>query len=186
MKNKSGKIIGLIVCLILCTFISCSIYFSPYHQIERYYYGQKEQLNQIVQTFRNLYTDSVASVEYSLEEHSLIRNGENTKDIVDYNNDNISSILEDLQNQYQSHSDYSPVFDTVNAVYDNSGNMLLYLVAQRKAISKESNTSRFYYLVYIDNGYSGHGSGLAIDKSDITRKPFSDNWYTWSKDVPLG
>lgn len=38
-----------------------------------------------------------------------------------------------------------------------------------------------YYLVYIDEGYSGNGSSIGIDKFGVTRNPFTDNWCVWSE-----
>lgn len=62
--------------------------------------------------------------------------------------------------------------------------MLLYLVV--KSEKNANDKIRNYYLVYIDDEYNGHGSGLAIDFSEITAKPFHENWYYWSKDIQLG
>lgn len=188
MKNSRGKIIGLIViaCLILVNVISCVMFFSPYHQIERCYKENKASFQQIVQTFKNRYTDSLNSVIYSLDDHSFTLNFNHAKDIVDDSNEDISEILEHLQEQYRSQSDLSSVFSTVNAYFDQSGNMLLYLIAQKDSNGKDADTSKCYYLIYIDDSYYGHNSDLAIDNSDISKKPFADNWYTWSKNVPLG
>lgn len=162
---------------------------------ENCYYSNDEELNQICSSFKEMYSDGLRQAElkgdtgelelsYRTEERGLY------SETIDFSDTYCTDILNNLRQQYQPQSDY-PVFSAIRAFYDDNGDMLLFVQAKKRALKKKSNDMespdiRCYYLVYIDEGYSGHGSSLGIDNFEITSVPFADNWHTWSKDLYLG
>ena len=169
------KKVVIIILLVVLAFLSLGIfltvsYYAPYKYVENCFYSNKEIFEQLPSHFKTLQTEDISSVH--IEENDLSN--------ASYNE--VKTILAGLQEQYRKDSDYA-VFSSVNAEYDENGNMLLYMIAKSEKLKNGdgiySHDIRYYYLVYIDENYSGN-SRIHIDK-DYT-EPFCGNWYTWSSD----
>lgn len=151
--------------------------------VETCYKDNAKAFDEIAAFFKQSFTESTSMIQYNQEEHILERYFEGSSTYSDCSDEDIDTLLSRLRDEYQPDSEYK-VFSFVRAVFDDSGNMLLHLV-----VKSEENTNdeiRNYYLVYADEEYNGHSSGLAIDFSEITEEPFHENWYYWSEDVQLG
>ncbi len=153
-------------------------FLNPHIYTEKCFYSNREKLEQLPEYFRELQADGIEKV--STDWDMPWDEPESTT----YNE--VKSILAGLQEQYQKDSDY-PVFAAVCADYDENGNIQLYLQTRKKKLRNgngmDSPDIRCYYLVYIDENYSG-SSKLQIDKNYY--EPFCGNWYTWSTDTFLG
>ena len=164
-----------------------------YKRIENYYHANKESFDLIVEYYENLYQENLYEVKYDCDNSYLEYKLKYTNDSnettysieeVDCTDENFLEELSKLRKKYQSKCDYL-VFSDICVCYDKEGNMLLYVQAYNEKISEEER--RNYYLVYIEEGYSGNSSSLGIDSFGIiNREPFADNWYTWSMDWPFG
>lgn len=135
-------------------------YSYPYHYLRDCFYLNKEEFNQIVLYLKDTYRED--------QTHIVI----NTNS--DYNE--INEVLTRLKEQYQNDSEY-PVFSSVDAYYDEEGNMMLTIQARKEKIMSgdgmENPDIRCYELVYIDENYN-------CDSIIKSQKPFCGNWYTWS------
>lgn len=151
--------------------------------VEMCYKDNAQTFDEIVTFFKQNFTEPTSMVKYDQEEHILERYFEGDWIYSDCSVEDFDTAFSQLRDEYQQDSEYK-VFSFIKAVYDDSGNMLLYLVV--KSEKNANDEIRNYYLVYIDDEYNGHSSGLAIDFSEITAKPFHENWYYWSNDIPLG
>ncbi len=197
-KKKRGRIIGIIITVLflmpiifLCALICMDI--LKYKRIEFYYYANKKSFETIVEYFDNLYMENLHEVRFGIDTTCLEfklkyidANGEVNYlgETVACANTSFVKELSQLREKYQKKCDY-PVFSSIYAYYDEEGKMLLYMQVYNEKLSTEE--ARSYYLVYIEDGYSGSHSSLAIDSwGTITREPFTANWYTWSKDMPFG
>ena len=180
MSMKQKRItIAIIIIVPLLIIISSALfltayYYAPYRYVENCFYSNKEDLEMLVGYFKELQGDGIVSEKAD------------ENDLPEALQKKAKAILESLQKQYQKDSDY-PVFTSVNADYDENGNVLLYLQAKKEKLKKgdgiDSPDIRCYYLVYIDESYSG-SSELHIDKKQ--KNPFCDNWYSWSSDTYSG
>ena len=141
--------------------------------------------------FKELYSDNLCNAKLDGDSEKLELHYKFSKDnnefiysteINDCSGKSFVDALNQLQEQYEVNSEY-PVFSSVDAYYDNDGNMLLYMQVFKKDIEKKANEKEIvcYYLVYIDEGYRGNDSSIGIDKFGVTRNPFTDNWCVWSE-----
>lgn len=178
MKRKRIITAIIVIVPLLCV-ISLALYFvtsyySPYSYVENCFYSNKEALEQLPICFKELQGDGIASAKV------------NENDLPEALQKEVKAILEGLREQYQKDSEY-PVFSSVYVDFDGNGNVLLYLQAKKERLKNgdgvDSPDIRCYYLVYIDENYSG-SSQLHIDKE--YKKPFCGNWYTWSSDTCSG
>lgn len=169
------KKVVIILLLVFAVFLSLVIfltvsYYAPYKYVENCFYSNTEIFEQLPSLLKTLQTEDISSVQ--IEENDLSN--------ASYNE--VKTILAGLQEQYRKDSDYA-VFSFVNAEYDENGNLLLYMIAKSEKLKNgdgiNSHDIRFYYLVYIDENYSGN-SRIHIDKN--YKEPFWGNWYTWSSD----
>lgn len=201
MKNGSQRrawIIGIVVAVLIslpilyCVGAYCADKLK-YKKIEKYYHADAESFDSIVKYFEGLYKDNLCKVEYHCDNTYLEYKLKYTDDFgettysfeeVECKNEHFVSDLTKLQEKYQKKCDYS-IFWGIRAYYDEEGKMLLYTEVYNEKVSEEE--VRRYYLVYIEDGYSGNSSPLGIDSFGIvTKEPFTDNWYTWSMDRPFG
>lgn len=197
-KQKRGWIIwGVVMVIILLPlfYLGISFYVDAlkYKRIENYYHENKESFNSIVEYYDKLYQENLYEVKYDCDNSYLECKLKYTNDSkettysfeeVDCTDERFLEELSKLREKYQRNCDYL-VFSDIRAYYDNEGNMLLYVQAYNEKISTDER--RNYYLVYIEEGYNGNGSSLGIDSFGmVIREPFTDNWYTWSRDCPFG
>ena len=197
-NQKRTWIIGIVVAVLIslpilyCVGAFCADKLK-YKKVEKYYYADTESFDSIVKYFEGLYKDNLYEVEYDCDNTYLEHKLKYTDDLgetiysfeeVECKNEHYVSDLSKLREKYQKNSEY-PVFYGIYACYDKDGKMLLYMEVYNEKISEEE--ARRYYLVYIEDEYSGNGSYIGIDSFGmITREPFTDNWYTWSMDRPFG
>lgn len=171
MIKKIAIVLSLVILsLVLLLVIS---YYAPYKYTENCFYSNKENFERLPGLFKTLQIDDVSSVD--IDENDLSNTAYNE----------VKNILVSLQEQYRNDSEYA-VFSSVNAEYDESGNILLYTIVKSKKIKgngMDSPDIRCYYLVYIDENYN-ENSRLHIDKD--YKEPFCGNWYTWSSDTYSG
>lgn len=198
IKEKYMWIIGVVVIVLL---LLPFIYFGVSHytheilkhkKVEKYYKANIEGCDEIVRYFENLYKENLYTVEFDCDTNCLElkfkyvdKNGGNdySTEKVDCANEAFIKELLNLQEKYQKDCDY-PVFSYIGASYDAGGNMLLHMQGYSRKISEEER--RCYYLVYIEEEYSGRDPSLEIDMRYMNEKPFKGNWYTWSEDWPFG
>ena len=166
MKNKKKLrniivVISVLVAVVLFMAVSC---FYPYTYMENCFYSNRDDFEKIQSYLESLYDED--------KKHIIIETGESS------NYDEITAILVKLQKQYQSDSKY-PVFSYVDVYYDNDGDMMFYIQIKKEKLKNSDGVNspdiRLYQLVYIDENYDGRSPAYY-------RKPFCDNWYTWSAD----
>lgn len=161
MKNK--KLIGvtaLISVVILSVVVS---YYFPYAYVQGCLYSNKDDFEKLPDYIKSLYSEGTTHIDITEESDCK----------------EINAILAGLKKQYQKDSPY-PVFSYVDAYYDKDGDVMFMIPVRKEKLPKkngvESPDIRYYYLVYIDDGYDGHSSYIK------DKKPFSGNWRTWSAD----
>lgn len=183
MKKK--YIIVLIVLIPALFFIISFIYKEKVHQeyVKNCYKNNKQYMESIVDYFEKYKYDSIPMIIYSQDDHIIEKCLGKNSEYIDCGEETFDKYFTYMRNKYQKDSPYN-VFSFIRVNYDNQGNMLMYFIVKNRKI--ENDKIRNYYLVYIDNEYNAHGSDLAIDNSTIKSKPFSGNWYLWSKDVLNG
>ena len=201
MKDYNQKrtwIIGIVVAALIslpilyCVGAYCADKLK-YKKIEKYYLTDTESFDSIVKYFEGLYKENLYGAKFdcdntylglSMEQTDESGKIHHTFETVECTDAGFIKELSKLREEYQKNCNY-PIFSTIYAYYDNEGNLLLHMQAYNEKISEEE--ARRYYLVYIEDGYSGNGSSIGIDSFGmITREPFTDNWYTWSMDWPFG
>lgn len=171
---------------------------TEYKFTKNCYYSNEEDMNKLCSGFKELYSAGMYRADLdgdtgTLELSYYTEEREYYSETIDFSDTYCTDILNNLSRQYRAHSEY-PVFASIEAYYDDNGNMLLIMQAEKSALKKkktgdpESPSIRCNYLIYIDSEYSGHGSPFIIDNPGVERDPYSftDNWYTWSKDLYLG
>ncbi len=170
MKNKKTlcNIIVVISVLVAVVLFMAVSYFFPYKYVEKCLYSNRDDLEKIPSYLESLYDED--------KKHIIIKTGENS------NYDEITEILVKLQKQYQSDSKY-PVFSSVDVYYDNEGDIMFYIQAKKEKLKNRDGINdadiRCFQLLYIDENYDGSSPAEY-------RKPFCDNWYTWSSDIYSG
>ncbi len=191
-KHKLITVIILLISLLFCLIIWLIVsYCTRYSFVEDCYFSNKEKFSDISMNFKELYSDNLCNAKLDgdsgkLELHYKFSKDNNefiySAEINDCSGKSFLDALNQLQEQYEVNSEY-PVFSSVDAYYDNDGNMLLYMQVFKKDIEKKANEKEIvcYYLVYIDEGYRGNDSSIGIDKFGVTRNPFTDNWCVWSE-----
>lgn len=187
MRKKTVKALVVFILLI----IPISLFMIGYiknvylkkEYVEMFYKDNPQTFDEIATFFKQNFTESISTIQYDQEKHILEKRYKESYTYSDCSGEKFDIALSQLRDEYQQDSEYK-VFSFIRAFFDESGNMLLYLV-----VKSEKNTEdkiRNYYLVYIDDEYNGHGSELAIDSPKLSTKPFCKNWYYWSKDIQLG
>lgn len=154
--------------------------------VKNCYKNNQDIFESLVTTFSEYYEPSMKYVRYDYDTDIITKHY--VAEEISSNNDVdlLKKSLSELQQEYQDFSDYK-VFSSVSSYYDGSGNMLMYFVVKNVTINKEGEDKiRYFYLVYIDELYYGHGSDLSIDKFEINAEPFLGNWYYYSADTPIG
>ncbi len=194
MKNrhKFGIVIIALALIVIYLIIWIIVsYCTRYNFAKDYYYSNKENFSDISSSFKKMYSNNLCNAKFDndkekLNLHYKYTNENNdlaySSEVKDCSRESFSVALNQLKEQYQVDSDY-PVFSSVNAYYDNSGNMLLYIQVKKKSTKniKDEQKVICYYLVYVDEEYSGNDSLLGIDKFGVTCEPFMDNWCVWSE-----
>lgn len=191
-KHKLITVIILLISLLFCLIIWLIVsYCTRYSFVEDCYFSNKEKFSDISMNFKELYSDNLCNAKLDGDSGKLGLHYKFSKDnnefiysseINDCSGKSFVDALNQLQEQYEVNSEY-PVFSSVDAYYDNDGNMLLYMQVFKKDIEKKQIEKEIvcYYLVYIDEGYHGNDSSIGIDKFGVTRNPFTDNWCVWSE-----
>lgn len=169
--------ISALIVLILCFFIN-----KDERYTQKCYFDNEQAFDSLAEYFSQSYEPSLNCIEYNLNDSTLTRYYSEKSISCECDNEFINSKLTELHNNYKNDSN-STIFSFVHAYYDNSGNMLLYIIVKS---NKRNDSIRNNYLVYIDESYDGHSSDLSIDTYNISRKPFSGNWCYWSADIPAG
>ena len=198
MEGKKSNILKWFLLLFFAIVLFFILYATEDKRyIKKCFHENGQTFESIIDIMSNYYEPSLKSVGYSLETNTVTKNyyeDENSKNedtaVKIFGNsktlkDNtgLSEKLNGLKNKYSKDSD-GPVFSGVRSVYDEEGNMLVYFTV--KSYNLKSDTKRRQLiLIYSDENYSGHNSGLVFDKSGISDAPFYSNWYTWSEDIHL-
>lgn len=168
MRNKKTLcniivVISVLVAVVLCMAVS---YFYPYKYVENCFYSNRDDFEKIPYYLESLYDEDKKHIKIS----------ENS------NCDRITAILVNLQKQYQNYSKY-PVFSSVDVYYDDDGDVMFYIQAKKEKLKNRDGVNsadiRCYQLIYIDENYDGSSPAKY-------RKPFCNNWYTWSSDIYSG
>lgn len=164
-----------------------------YKKIENYYHADSESFDAIVEDFKSCYKENLYEIKFNYNNTYLdykLKHADSNGETVyssekkDCSDASFIRKLSKLREKYQKNCEY-PVFSDIYAYYDKRGKMLLYMQVYNERISAEEKGC--YYLVYIEEDYSGNGSSLGIDSyGTIDREPFTDNWYTWSRERPFG
>ena len=171
MRNKKTLrniivVISVLVVLVAVVLFMAVSYFYPYKYVEDCFYTNKDDFEKISYYLESLYDEGKKHIKIS----------ENS------NCDEITAILVKLQKQYQNESKY-PVFSYVDVYYDSDGDVMFYIQAKKEKLKNRNGINsadiRCYYIVYVDENYDGKSPAKY-------RKPFCDNWYTWSSDIYSG
>ena len=196
MNNKSKRKKAFLI-VAVCAIASILLLFPFLRQaynnskVKNYYKNNKETFQLFVDEFKKLYSNGIKSISYT-DEYGFILKSEDKQDKIESDSEKCRTVadgLKKLKDKYQQNSDL-PVFTYAAACFDDNGNMLLYFLVKCSEPFKKSNDSdeyrTCYYLIYIDDNYSGNRSPFSIDKftstSGIDQKPFEDNWYVWTRE----
>lgn len=156
--------------------------------IEEYYHSNHDDLNKTAAYFKQLYSDELTHAKIGNDGTLKLEFSTSANSEIDVSSESVYMILNNLHEKYKQES-YLPNFTFVRAYYDKNGNMLLYMNARSQKFNKSKKTTindyRAYYLVYIDENYNGVNPSIAIN-SYSDKKPFTDNWFTWSDNFPIG
>lgn len=196
MNNKSKRKKTFLI-VAVCAIASILLLFPFVRQgyinskVEGYYRDNKESFQCFVDVFKNLYCNGINTISYT-DEQGLKLYSKDKLNNLDCKTEEyrlVSNGLKELKDKYQQNNDL-PVFSFAKACFDDNGNMLLYFLVKCSEPFKKNNDSdeyrTCYYLIYIDDNYSGNRSPFSIDKftstSGIDQKPFEDNWYVWTRE----
>ncbi|MCM1508619.1 MAG: hypothetical protein NC177_16030 [Ruminococcus flavefaciens] len=164
MKNKKlvcGIGVAVLIVAVIVTLVVS--YYFPYAYVQGCLYSNKDDFERLPDYVKSLYSEGTT--------HITIKENSDCKEI--------NAILAGLKKQYQKDSPY-PVFSSVDVHYDSDGDVMFMITARKEKLPKsngiESPDIRYYSLVYIDEDYDGSSSYIK------DKKPFSDNWRTWSAD----
>lgn len=185
--KKAFKISAMI--LLLCV-IALLIAVITIHKdktfVKKCYKNNQDIFDSLATTFSKCYEPSLKYIRYDYDTDTITTHYADKEISYDNDIDLLKKSLNELQQEYQDVADYK-VFSSVSSYYDDSGNMLMYFIVKNATInSGKEDKIRHFYLVYIDESYHGCGSDLSIDKFGINTEPFSDNWYYYSADTPIG
>lgn len=189
-RIKFIAILALMCVLILAFYIN-----SPKIIVRKIYFDNTDEFSVISNYFKGLYQPKLSyakldieSPEVDLRYQSVDENKEKTysSDKIENVDETVIATLSALKSKYQIHSK-NPVFSSATAYYDPNGRILLYVCAMSK-YNRNANEYRKYYIIYIDEGYSGAQAPFhfVIDNGKINAEPFSDNWYYRNADFPSG
>ncbi len=154
---------------------------SSYKDIEKIYYDNTNEFNNIYSYMKNTYSKNTEKAELDLDDKCL-------KVYIDKNvrivtpDEPIIKDMQTLHDKYQpSNSLY--VFTSAASYFDDNGNMMMYLYGAKKKLGERS---RNYCLVYVDDGYNGYYPNYLFNQNNTIAKPFDDKWYIWSYDSDVG
>ncbi len=148
----------------------------------RFYYENKETLNDISDYFSGLYEPSLNKISYDAEKNEFIKYYDKNKK-VSVCDKTISSRIAEINRLYLANADYRWYY-IVYAKYDKLGNMLL-VVALRNHKIRESGDEKvnMTVLIHADADYDG-SEFYNFNHND--EKPIDGNWYYWNYRTYLG
>lgn len=98
------------------------------------YKDNAKAFDEIASFFKQSFTESTSMIQYNQEEHILEKYSEDNCTSSNCYGEEFDTALSQLRDEYQQDSEYK-VFLFIRAVFDDSGNMLLYLVVKSKKIA---------------------------------------------------
>ncbi len=143
----------------------------------RFYYKNKETLNDISDYFSRLYEPSLHSISYSSRTNEFMMRFIDGNQSV-YYDDSIQYKMSAISESYMKNADYGCFYD-VWAKYDKSGDMQLVIALKDKRLKgSQGEDERVigYFLIYADDEYDG-AEFHAFNHYD--EKPVDGNWYYW-------
>lgn len=169
--KKTKKYVWLV--LVLLGIISTIVIFLISWYTEQNYVQRCFKSNQLL--FEQI-VDLSRKIDHEEKGHVEIKTNE------DNGYENIKTILTELQNKYQSDSDY-PVFSAVDIYYDDENDIALIIHVKNDKLKNgdgiETPDIRCYELVYVDKEYDG-------EIREKNGKLFYEEWRVWSYDTYSG
>lgn len=159
---------------------------------ENFYRSNRDEFNKISTYFKGLYSNGLYEAGFSFSSPDKIKlkynDGENHyENYYPLSDGKIASTLDSLRDNYRQDSDRGG-FLYVKAYYDEDGDMLLIIRIYSDYLKNAKDRTWNLYLVYYDEGYTGHHSFLGIDShgESPAEKPFADRWCIWTENDWIG
>ena len=184
-KARSRYIIISVVIIAIMTLIAAvwyknSIY--PFSYAEKFYEENEEHINQIVAYFESF--DDIYSAQMNIDGVAEIISNKGSENVNCSSKEGYKSLML-LREKYIKDSDkrndkQSYMLNFIKAEYDDNGNMILEVPVYARVLNTDASVDTpnriVYYLVYIDDNYSGDDT-LYIKRDNA----INDNWFVISE-----
>lgn len=184
-KARSRYIIISVVIIAILTLIAAvwyknSIY--PFSYAEKFYEENEEHINQIVAYFESF--DDIYSAQMNIDGVAEIISNKGSENVNCSSKEGYKSLML-LREKYIKDSDkrndkQSYMLNFIKAEYDDNGNMILEVPVYARVLNTDASVDTpnriVYYLVYIDDNYSGDDT-LYIKRDNA----INDNWFVISE-----
>lgn len=183
------KAIAVIVAVAILTLIAAVWYKNnvyPFRYSEKIYEENKEHLDNIVDYFESF--DDIDSAQMNTNGTTEIVSMKGSEQL-SCSSDNGYKSLQFLREKYikdsnKRYDSQSYMLNFIKAEYDDNGKMLLEIPVYARILNTDASVDSpnriVYYLVYVDDNYSGS------DTLYIKKAPINNNWFVISMNHTSG